>query len=133
MPTAADITVKKNDGSTNIVYSVVAASGGDKAPALFRSATATGTQGQQPWFQISARDNSAKTVRRVDISGAYPSVYTNSNTGQTEVRATMNFTASFAVPQNVATADINEFSAQMTNLLASTLAKASISSGFAPT
>jgi hypothetical protein len=133
MPTAVDLTVKKNDGTTDIVYNVVAASGGDKAPAVFRCNAATGTLGQKPVLSVSARSNAAGTVRRVDISGSFPSVYTNTGTGQTEVRSIMSFQASFAVPQNVATADMNEFSAQMCNLLANATIKSAIATGFAPT
>jgi hypothetical protein len=133
MTTAADITVKKNDGTTDIVWSLVSASGGDRSPALWKSQTATGTLGQKPSFSIVARSNQAGNVRRVDVSASYPSVYTNSNTGQTEVRSTMTLTASFAVPQNVVAADINEFASQVAHLINSSMSVGSVQSGFAPT
>ncbi len=133
MATAADITVKKNDGTTDIVYNLVAASGGDRQPAVFRCNAAAGTLGQKPTFSIVARANAAGNVRRVDFSGSYPSVYTNSSTGQTEVRAVMNFQATFAVPQNVTSTDINEFAAQMMHLLGSSLPVGAVQTGFAPT
>lgn len=133
MPTATDMTVKKYDGTTDIVWTLISASGGDKSPAVWRSNTSSGTQGQKPSFLMTARANQDGTVRRVDVSGKFPSVYTNSSTGQTEVRSTMTMNASFAVPQNVVTADINEFGAQVTNLIAHALMKASINQGFAPT
>jgi len=133
LATATDLTVKKYDGTTDITYSLIAASGGDKSAALWRSSSALGTVGQKPWFSVIARPNQKGDVRRVDISGSYPSVYTNSTTGQTEVRSTMSFTASFAVPQNVVSADIGEFGKQMVNLMATSLISGSIISGFAPT
>nr|QDH89069.1 MAG: hypothetical protein H1Bulk30739e362_000002 [Leviviridae sp.] len=133
MATAADITVKKADGTTDIIWSLVASSGGDNSPAVWRSNTAPGTLGQRPTFKISTRDNGNKTARRVDISGVFPSVYTNSASGQTEVRATIPFSASFAVPQNIVTTDLNEAAAQLCNLIASALSKSAISTGFAPT
>jgi hypothetical protein len=133
MTTAGDLTVKKNDGTTDVVYNLVAASGGDKAPAIFRQNAATGTLGQKPTFSISAKWNAAGTVRRVDVSGSYPSVYTNSTTGQTEVRSVMNFSGSFAVPQNVNAVDMAEFAAQMGNLLKHPTTVSSVSSGYAPT
>ncbi|DAD51294.1 coat protein [ssRNA phage Gerhypos.1_28] len=133
MPAAANITVKKSDGTTDIVWTAIAASGGDKSPAYFRSDTATGTVGQKPIFSVVARQNAAGDVRRVDVSGSFPSVYTNASTGQSEVRSKMNFSGSFAVPQNITAADINEFSAQIPNLIASALIKATIAAGFAPT
>jgi hypothetical protein len=133
MPTAANITVKKADGTTDIVWTSLQASGGDKSPAIWRSNTAAGTNGQLPVFTCSSKWNASGDVRRVDISGSFPSVYTNSATGQTEVRAKMTFQGSFAIPQNVSATDMGEFSAQITNLIASTLMKNSITAGFAPT
>jgi hypothetical protein len=133
MGVAADITVKKNDGTTDIVWTLIAASGGDKSPALWRSNTAAGTLGQKPWFQIVAKSNGAGDVRRVDVSGKFPSVYTNTTTGQTETRSTMTFSGSFAIPQNIAQADIDEFGSQLTNLVASVISKVAVKSGFAPT
>jgi hypothetical protein len=132
MPTAANITVKKSDGTTDIVWSLLAASGGDQSPAVWRSDTASGTVGQRPTFTMSARWNGPKTARRVDFSGVFPSVYTDSNTGQTEVRSVIPFSASFAIPQNITSTDVNEAAAQLTNLIASALAKSAISAGYAP-
>ncbi len=133
MTAAANITVKKADGTTDIVWTLLAASGGDSSPAVWRSETAVGTLGQRPTFQISSRDNGSKTARRVTMSGAFPSVYTNSTTGQTEVRGTIPFSASFAVPTNITSTDLNEAAAQLCNLIASTLAKSAVSTGYAPT
>jgi hypothetical protein len=39
MPTMASITVKKADGTTDIVYDALAASGGDNSPAAWRQDT----------------------------------------------------------------------------------------------
>jgi hypothetical protein len=133
MATATSITVKKADGTTDIVYTLLTGSGGDSSPAVWRSATASGTNGQQPTFQILTRDNGNKTARRVEMSGKFPSVYTNSNTGQTEVRGVIPFSASFAIPSNVTQADMNEAAAQVCNLIGSTMAKSAVSTGFAPT
>jgi hypothetical protein len=132
MTAIADITVKKFDGTTDILWSAVAGSGGDKSPAVWRSNTATGTLGQKPTINMSSKWNSSADVRRVDVSGVYPSTYTNSATGLTEIRSKMTFQGSFAVPQNINTADINEFVAQITNLLVSSLMRGSIISGYAP-
>lgn len=133
MAAATDITVFKYDGTTSILWSLISASGGDKSPALWRSGTATGTVGQKPTLSISARPNNDGTVRRVDIGCKFPAVYTNSTTGQTEVRSVAVFTGSYAVPQNMSSADIQEFAYQLGNLLTTTLIKNTIVAGFAPT
>jgi hypothetical protein len=133
MTAIANIVVKKADNTTDITWTAISGSGGDKSPALWRSLSAPGTVGQLPYLTVSTRSNADKTVRRVDVTGVFPSVYTNTNTGQTEVRGTCVFTGSFAVPQNIAAADINEAAWQILNLLATSLVKGSVTSGYAPT
>jgi len=133
MATAVDITVKKADGTTDIIWTVLAGSGGDSSPAIWRSNTAVGTLGQRPTLQVSTKWNGPKTARRVEISGNFPSVYTNSATGQTEVRGYVPIAASFTVPANIAAADLNEASAQLCNLIASAMVKSAVSTGYAPT
>jgi hypothetical protein len=133
MTTAANITVKKADGTTDIVYTLLSGSGGDTSPALWRSETASGTIGQRPTFQIVSKWNGPKTARRIDLSGSFPSVFTNSSTGQTEVQGKIPFTASFAVPVNISSTDLGEAAAQLCNLISSTMAKSSVSTGYAPT
>jgi hypothetical protein len=133
MATATDITVKKYDGTTDILWSLISASAGDKVPAIWRSGTATGTVGQKPVLSMSSRPNADGTVRRVDVGCKFPAVYTNSTTGQTEVRSVATFSGSFAVPQNMSAVDIQEFAYQLCNLLNVTLMKNTIVAGFAPT
>lgn len=133
MATVADITIKKADGTTNIVWTAKAGAGGDASPAVWRSDTSIGTLGQRPTFSIMTKWNGPKTARRVEITGAFPSVYTNSSTGQTEVRGVIPLVASFAVPMNLSTTDLNEAAAQMCNLLASSQVVSAIASGYAPT
>jgi len=132
MPAIANITVKKADGSTDIVWSALSGAGGDKTPAVWRSDTATGTVGQRPFIQMSSRWNGDSTARRFDVLAGFPGVYTNSTTGQTEVRAKAVLNLSLVVPQNMTSADISEFAAQIPNLIASTLFKSSFTEGYAP-
>jgi hypothetical protein len=133
MPTAASITVKKADGTTDIVWNLVNASGGDKTPAVFRQTSTVGTIGQRPWLSIASKSNTDGTVRRLDYTVKYPSVYTDTSSSLSQIRSTMNLTCSVAVPQDVTDTDLNEFAAQAMNLLASALSKASIVAGYAPT
>jgi len=133
MAVMANVTVKKFDGITDIVWTAITGSGGDKTPAIWRSSSAnTGTTGQKPVISMTGRSNADGTVRRIDISASYPSVYTNTSTGLTEVRSKMTFSGSFAVPQNIVLADTQEFAAQISNLIASSLFTTSVIAGFAP-
>lgn len=132
MATAVDITVKKADTTTDIVWSVITASGGEKSPAVWRSNTATGTQGQRPVFSVSSRWNADKTVRRVDVTGSFPSVYTDTSTSLTAVRSKATMTMSFAFPQDMASTDISEAAHQIANLLSAPLVKGAYITGYAP-
>jgi hypothetical protein len=48
MPALADITVKMADGTTNITYTGIVPSAGDKTPAVWRSNSVGGSIGQRP-------------------------------------------------------------------------------------
>jgi len=133
MAAMADISVKKADGTTSIIWSGISASGGDTAPAVWRSNTATGTTGQKPVFSVTSRNNGDKSVRRIDISASFPEVYTDTTSSLTKISSKCTMTASFAVPQSLSSTTMNEFAAQVANMVASTLVVGSISSGYAPT
>jgi hypothetical protein len=114
------------------VWSLVSASGGDRSPFTVRSGTATGTLGQKPVFNASSRWNGDKTARRVDVSAAFPSVYTDTSTSLTAVRSKAVFQGSFVIPQDMSQTDINEAVAQIMNLCASSLIKTAMQVGYAP-
>jgi len=132
MAAAANISIKKADGTTNIVYSLLAASGGDRSPAVWRSSTAPGTSGQQPFFQQATRSNGDNTARRIDVTFVYPSVYTDTS-GNTLVRSKFVFTGSGALPLDCTAADAAEMGAQLGNLMADAMVKAAFQSGYAAT
>nr|QDH89291.1 MAG: hypothetical protein H3RhizoL13507e1361_000002 [Leviviridae sp.] len=132
MPSLANITVKKNDGTTDIVWSGVAASAGDKSPALWRSLTVGAAPAFQPAMKMTSRDNGTKSARRVDVEVTYP--YTTTGTdGKTYLAEKAIFTGSFVAPQAMPAADYDEAVAQAMNLMASTLVKQSFQAGFSPT
>lgn len=133
MPSASSLTVKKNDGTTDVTYTLLAASGGDKSPAVWRQTSADGTGGQQPSLQISSRNNGDLTARRVDMTYVYPSVYTDSSSGLTKVRSKVVASVSVAIPLDILTADANEAAAQLAHLMNSSLLVSVLQGGYAPT
>lgn len=133
MAAIANIVVKKNDGTTDITYSAVVGSGGDKSPAIWRSTSVGYASGHQPEVKMSARPNGAGNGRRVDINYVYPMLLTDGNTGLTTVTTKATATVSVFVPADMQTVDVDEAVSQMVNLLSSTLFKSSLKSGFAPT
>jgi hypothetical protein len=128
----ADIVVKKNDNTTNVTYTAVTASGGDKAPAVWRDNSFTGTIGQRPELRVKSSANGDNTSRKVEISFTYPSVYTDTTTSQTKVAARSNFSGSGSVSMQMTDAQLAEYAAQLGNLIASALIRSVNSSGYAP-
>lgn len=133
MASLANITVKKNDGTTDIVWTGVCPSSGDGVPALWRSETVGSAPGHKPTLELSTRYNGARTARRIDGKFIYPQIATDSTTGLTTVVNRVVANISMAVPDACPTTDINEAVSQMFNLLVSTLVKDSFKTGFAPT
>lgn len=133
MASLANITVKKNDGTTDIVWTGICPSSGDGVPALWRSDTVGSAPGHKPVLELSTRYNGARTARRVDAKFIYPQIATDSTTGLTTVVNRIVGNVSFAIPDACPTTDINEAVSQAFNLLVATLVKDSFKTGFAPT
>lgn len=132
MPQMANITVKKNDGTTDVVYTQTAPSAGDKSPAVWRNNAVGTAPAFRPELRVSSQFNGTKTARRVEGSYMFPSIATGSD-GKISVvdRCLLSFSA--VVPQGMLDSDINEAAAQGLNLFASVLIKQSVQSGFSPT
>jgi hypothetical protein len=133
MPSMADIVVKKADGTTNITFTALTPSSGDKVPAQWRSESAGAAPGLRPTFEMQTQWNGPRTARRVNIQGQYPFTVTDSTTTVTTVKARIPFQATWTLPVEIPDTVIAEATAQLTNLMASVLAQSSIKIGYAPT
>lgn len=133
MPSMANITVKKNDGTTDIVWTAACPSSGDGVAAIWRSETVGTAPAHYPVFELKSRNNAQKTVRRMDVVAVYPQIATDSTTSLTSVVNRIPLTLSMAIPTGVPAATVNEAVSQFANLLASTLVKDSFKAGYAPT
>jgi len=127
-----DITIKGADGSTNITYTGVVPSAGDKSPAVWRANGLGGSIGQRPELRLKSFANGNSQLRKLEASFSYPSTFTDASTGRVSVAERLNYTLTVAVPVTMPDATLVEAVAQGMNLLASTLFKDSISSGYAP-
>lgn len=121
MPNLANITVKKSDTVTDIVYTGVNPAGGIDAPAIFRSKTVGTAMSHQPELRVAVKPAGAKD--RVVGTFKYPQIATNSTTGITSVVGTVDGKFEFLADKATDQAVINEAAAQFTNLLASALIK----------
>lgn len=131
MPAMASITVKKNDGTTDVVYTQVSQSAGDSSPALWRNQTVGSAASHQPAVTMTSRNNGNGTARRVDVTATYPTLVTGSD-GKISVADKVVLTLSGAIPLGMPTTDVNEAVSQLLNVFASVLFKDSFKTGFAP-
>lgn len=131
MPDMADLTVKKNDEVTNVVYSKVQASAGDRSPAVWRNTTVGTAAGHRPEIRMSTRENGTGTARRIDVTGTYPTLVTDAG-GKTQVADKLVMNLSVVNPKGMPDTDVNEAVAQFFNVLASTLVKSATKAGYAP-
>lgn len=132
MPQMANITVKKNDGTTDVVYTQKVASAGDKSAAVWRNETVGTAAAHRPELQETSQYNGPRTARRVNLKFTYPTLVTGSD-GKTQVVDRFLFEGSALVPLGMPDADINEAVSQCMNLGASVLIKDSLKTGYAPT
>lgn len=132
MPQLADISVKANDGTTNVVYTGVLASSGDKTPALWRNNAIAAANIFRPTYTVQSHSNGPKTARRVEGVYQYPTTTVGSD-GKVNLsnRGIISFSA--LVPQGMLDSEVNEFVSQGLNLFNATLTKDQVKSGFAAT
>lgn len=133
MPSMADITVKKDDGVTNVIFVALNPSSGDTVPAFWRQ-DAMGTQANlRATFSLKSTWNGPRDARRVEGVYQYPFTSTDSTTGLTSVVSKVPISFSATVPQGITDTVVAEAISQWANLMASTLVKSSLKAGFAPT
>lgn len=135
MPSMASITVKKADGTTDIVYDALSASGGDSSPAVWRQDTGASASlpvGLRSLFKLWTQWNGPKTARQMKINFVSPYAVQDSTTSLYSAKDRVVLDAIITVPQGIPASQINEAVAQAFNLMASTLVKASGQAGYAP-
>lgn len=130
MPALANITVKKNDGTTDIVYTGVTPAGGGDA-AVWASQSVGTAQLHQPQLRLTAKPASDKANVRGTFK--YPQIATNTTTGVTSVVGTFDGDFNVRFPRGMATVDVDEAVSQLANLIASTLIKSCLKAGSSAT
>lgn len=119
MPNLANITVKKYDGTTDIVFTGVNPAGGQDAPAILRSLTVGTATSHRPELRASVKNAGAKD--RVVLTFKYPQIATNSTTGVTSVVDSVDGRLEFTVNRNTDQTIVDEAAAQFANLIDSAL------------
>lgn len=126
MTQATNITVKKADGTTDIVYSVVSPSAGDGSAAIFRPNSVGTSIATRPYLAVTP---TAKTGRRViKTNFVYPLIDPVSGKVVDYITVKTESNASEAASDS----DLSEAMAQSANLNASPLVVTTRKEGYGP-
>jgi len=129
MPQMANITVKDNS-NTDVVFTALAASGGDGVPARWRVEDASTPVALRATADLKTVSNGPKTARRMVVDISIPEVVLNTTTGLKTLVARTPLRAEITIPSNGTNA---AYAATVAlNFLAAALVKDSAISGFAP-
>lgn len=126
----ADITVKKADAATNVVYTQLTASAGDRSPAIWRSNTSATLRGNRSTLTQEAHSNGPGTARRVTTKYMAPVVRTIDGLEQVVAYVPMDLNA--VIPNGLTDSEVTEAVEQGLNLFASPLIRQSVALGYAP-
>lgn len=130
MPAMANLTVKKNDGTTDVVYVAQSPSAGDSIPAVWKATSIGSAPAHSPELRLAARDAVKGAKRAVRSTYQYPQIATNTTTGLTSVVDRASADTNWVFPKTMTQADINEFVSQYANLLVATLVKDCVKAGY---
>jgi hypothetical protein len=130
MPAGSNITVKKDDNATDIVYTFQVPSSGDNTPAVWKSATVGSAQSHQPEIRLSAGEADNGSARRLRATYQYPQIATDTTTSLVSVVNRAVASVEWKFPKGMTATDINEFVSQFANLLDDTVIKSCIKQGF---
>jgi hypothetical protein len=135
MPAMASITVKKFDGTTDIIYDALSASGGEGSPAVWRQDTGAAAAlpvGLRSTFSLWSTWNGPKTARQVKARFVLPYAVQDSTTTLYSAKDRIVSELIVTLPQGIPAASMQEVY-QICHLVASTLFKQSVNAGYAPT
>jgi len=133
MAAITNVTVKKADGTTDIVYTAIQPASGDGQFAVWRQEDTSVPSAFRPTLKMKTSDNGPKTARKPHLEYSYPYTYTDSTTGLKMQAHVVLASSDFLVPTQVPDAVIAEAVHQFTNLLVNTAVRDSIKAGITPT
>lgn len=114
MATIGNLTVKKYDGTTDVTFTGVQGSGGDRMPALYRNEAFSAIPGNRPSLTIEAHEAQSGKVRRVTARFLYP--YLQTVDGREVATDWVPIDITLPVLKNVPETTIQEAVAQAINL-----------------
>lgn len=132
MPNMANITVKKADGTTDIVYTAVKGSSGNKDTAIWRAEGGATFAAGKPELVCSSKDGANGAQRIVQWKLVMPETYTDTTTGLVATRYRDVASAVITLDTRVPDTQHAELAVQFGNLLDTALAVEVNKTGYAP-
>lgn len=129
MAQIANITVKKANGTTDVVYTALQGSAGDKLPAQWRSETASVYRANRPTLSVKTFWNGPRTARKVLVECQFP--IERVVNGEPVVVHRVPGELHILVPQGLTDTEVQEAVHQELNLFSSTIVRNQIVSGYA--
>lgn len=131
MPNMADITVK-NAAAADVVYVAATPSGGDKIAAQWRLNASSGIAAFRPSLSVQSQ-NTGTGVRKVEITHDWPVTYTDPVSGKVSSLGSVKTSSVVFLPPGLTTDQWKGAFIEYGNLAVSSLIRAVVETGFAPT
>lgn len=126
-----NLTIKKADGTTDVTFTMIAASAGDSSPALYRSVTTGQAPNRQDSLEVAGRWNGSHDVRRTTQKLIRSYNVTDAN-GVEKQASKVVVEITVASPSNVPQSHVDEAVAQSANLYKHADIQAACKAGYAP-
>lgn len=133
MSAISNITVKKDDGATDIIYVAKNPSSGDGVPSRWRADSAGSADSFKPELTISGHLNGAGTARWLNLKYTMPQVFTDSTTSLSAVNSRVTASLDMSFPVSTPDAVVNEAVSQLFNLINKTEIRTVFKEKFPPT
>lgn len=132
MPQMANLTVKKADGTTDIVYTSMTPSAGDKTPAIWRANTVGDSVALRPEFRAIGMPSPDGARRTLKTNLVFPVVVTDNASGLKKVAGYITQVTESKIFLAADDATVAEAIAQGANLTNTALMRECAKVGFAP-
>lgn len=134
MPSQANITVKKADNTTDIIYAAISAASGMGQWAVWRQDAANSNPlGLRPELWMRTRNQGNPLLKILDLAYKYPVVYTETTTSQVKSAGFLMAKTEIIVPYTLALSQVSEGVYQGLSLLGSAHIKDNVNNVSAPT
>lgn len=130
MANMANFTVKKSDGVTDVTYTALTPSAGDRTPARWSNLASSTKANLRATVEMSSRFNGNRTARHVTLLMKYPEIVQVN--GVDTVAGIGHVTIDAILPLQVSDTALSEVVAQAANAFKATLVQDSFKLGYAP-